>query len=91
MYVLNLFFNYSDTGKKLNGQLGSAMRFVKKDKRYEVRMEDGQTFALKSANLTPLPHKLGASNKYLAKYVASGEFTYVTWPCVEVFRIRYIA
>ena len=42
------------------------MRYVKKDKRYEVRMEDGQTFALKSANLTPLPHKLGASNKYLA-------------------------
>jgi len=42
------------------------MRYVKKDKRYEVRMEDGQTFALKSTNLTPLPHKMGASNKYLA-------------------------
>jgi hypothetical protein len=28
--------------------------------------DDGQTFALKGTNLTPLPPKFGASNKYVA-------------------------
>ena len=54
-------------GKKLNGRSCSVLRYVKKEKRYEVRMEDdGQTFALKGTNLTQLPSKFGASNKYVA-------------------------
>jgi hypothetical protein len=54
-------------GKKLNGRGCSVLRYVKKEKRYEVRMEDdGQTFALKGTNLTQLPSKFGASNKYVA-------------------------
>ena len=58
---------YLGTGKKLNGRICSVIRYVKESERYEVRMEEGgQAYALKGTNLTPLPHKLGASNKYVA-------------------------
>ena len=69
LLCLCVFFPcYLDTGKKLNGRTCSVIRYVKKDERYEVRVEGdaGQTFALKGTNLTPLPQKLGASNKYVA-------------------------
>ena len=66
----------SETGKKLNGRKGIVIRYVKKDMRYELRMEEDDdnndsgnkqtTYALKGTNLIPLPPKLGASNKHLA-------------------------
>ena len=35
--------------------------------------------------------QVGCIKQVLSKYFASGEFTYVTWPCIEVFRIGYYA
>ena len=43
----------------LNGEIGVALRFVEKSRRWEVRLSDGEGKQLKPANLEPLSHAGG--------------------------------